>query len=190
MTGEVGTREREAHILFFLPAEIYTQVAGESPHRKGLGYSCATHLFELFELFQVSYWSKCKCHALGLPFAPPQTQSCTLGSVGNRWLLVPVPGPRACLTLLHGSRSESGTSACYLSLLEKDDYFFPAQRQLENRKSIMSFLEVTDYPQLATPEFISVLPVPEPSPSASAGPLGQHSGFSRPVWQVRTSVCS
>lgn len=110
--------------------------------------------------------------------------------VGNRWLLVPVPGPRACLTLLHGSRSESGTSACYLPLLEKDDYFFPAQRQLENRKSIMSFLEVTDYPQLATPEFISVLPVPEPSPSASAGPLGQHSGFSRPVWQVRTSVCS
>lgn len=108
--------------------------------------------------------------------------------VGNRWLLVPVPGPRACLTLLHGSRSESGASACYLPLLEKD-YFFPAQQQLENRKRTMSFLEVTDYPQLATPEVISVLPVLEPSPSASAGPLGQHSGFSWPVWQVHIGVC-
>lgn len=42
------------------------------------------------------------------------TQGCLGGHpVGNRWLLVPVPGPRASLTLLHGSRSESGTRACY-----------------------------------------------------------------------------
>lgn len=26
----------------------------------------------------------------------------------------------------------------------------------------LSLLEVTDYPQLATPEFVSILPVPEP----------------------------
>lgn len=103
--------------------------------------------------------------------------------------MVPVPGPRACLTLLHGSRSESGTSACYLPLLEKNNYVFPAQQQLENRKRIMSFLEVTANPQQAIPEFISVLPVPEPSPSASAGLLGQHTGFSWPIWQIHISVC-
>lgn len=68
-----------------------------------------------------------------------------------------------------------------LLLLKKDNNFFPAQQQLENRKRITSFLEVTDYPQQATPDFIFVLPVLEPSPSASPGPLGQHTGFSQPI---------
>lgn len=48
--------------------------------------------------------------------------------------------------------------------------FFPGQRELENRKGSkccwpvlrLSLLEVTGCPQLASPEFVSVLPVPEP----------------------------
>lgn len=81
---------------------------------------------------------RCWRHALGLLFAPLQMHRAARlrgHPVGNRHLLVLVPGPRACLTPLRGSRFERRTGACHLPLLEKDDYFFPAQRQLENRKS-------------------------------------------------------
>lgn len=38
-SGYQGKGLWEAYIMFFLLAEIYTQVTGESSHRKSLGYS-------------------------------------------------------------------------------------------------------------------------------------------------------
>lgn len=82
---------------------------------------------------------ECRCRALGLPLAPLQMQRAAFlrgHLVENGQLMVSVPGSRACLTSLHGSRLESRTGVCdHLPLLEKDDYSFSAQQQLENRKS-------------------------------------------------------
>lgn len=117
---------------------------------------------------------------------------------GNRQLLVLVPGPRACSTLLHGSRSESRTAACHPPLLKKDDYFFPAQWQLENRKiskccwlllptpvpSGGHWLLIASYSRAC---FYSACCWAQ-SPSATASPLGQLSGFSRPGWHVHAIV--
>lgn len=60
----------------------------------------------------------CRHHALVLPFAALQLHRAARlygHAIGNRQLFVSVPGPRACLTPLHGSRSESCTGACHFS---------------------------------------------------------------------------
>lgn len=135
---------QRAHILFFLSVEIYTHVAGEpSPQscRVFLGHS-PVQAVSVFGL-------ECRCrhHTFGLPFRCTGLHSCeaVLLRTGS-----------SCLNLLHGSRSESHTGACNLPLLEKDDSFFPAHRELNKRKSSkccwpvlhLSLLEVTGCPQL------------------------------------------
>lgn len=90
---------------------------------------CAPFLFRLFQ------FSDCGTGAGPVPLAYLSLLCRCVGlrphshPVGNTQLMVLVPGRRTCLTVLHGSRSESHTRARCHSLLEKDDYFFSNMRQ-------------------------------------------------------------